>query len=125
LDQNNTNLARWSSDAAEVDTCAQIAQIVNVDRRTVTNVGDAYLKGGLDSALFGEESCGRPIDFDDREHSRLVAIVRSNPPKSFYRWTPDMIVEEAQKRELVTANISQTVRVIVKEYDLKPWQEKM
>jgi adenylosuccinate lyase len=51
---------------------------------------------------------------------------RPKPLKGFYRWTLDLIVEEAQKRELVEANISrETVRVILKEHDLKPWQEKM
>ena len=35
-------------------------------------------------------------------------------------------MEEAQKRELVSAQISrETVRVILKEHDLKPWQQKM
>jgi hypothetical protein len=37
-----------------------------------------------------------------------------------------LIVEEAQKRELIEASISrETVRVILKEHDLKPCQEKM
>jgi len=52
--------------------------ILNVDPKTVTNVGNAYLEGGLDSALYDEERCGRPIDFDDRERSRIVAMVCSD-----------------------------------------------
>jgi hypothetical protein len=55
-----------------------------------------------------------------------VAMVCSTPPRGFYRWTLDLIVEEAQKRELVDGTISrETIRVILKEHDLKPWQEKM
>lgn len=105
---------------------SDIAMILNVDPKTVTNVGNAYLEGGLDSALFDEERSGRPIDFDDRERSRIVAMVCSQPPRGFYRWTLDLIVEEAQKRQLLEADISrETVRVILQEHDLKPWQEKM
>lgn len=105
---------------------SDIAMILNVDPKTVTNVGNAYLEGGLDSALYDEERCGRPIDFDDRERSRIVAMVCSDPPQGFYRWTLDLIVEEAQKRRLVDGSISrETVRVILQEHDLKPWQEKM
>jgi len=105
---------------------SEIAQILNVDPKTVTNVGNAYLEGGLDSALYDEERSGRPIDFDDRERSRIVAMVCSQPPRGFYRWTLDLIVEEAQKRQLVDGQISrETVRVILQEHDLKPWQEKM
>lgn len=106
--------------------CGNIAKILNVDPKTVTNVGNAYLEGGLDSALYDEERSGRPIDFDDRERSRIVAMVCSKPPRGYYRWTLDLMVEEAQKRDLVSAQISrETVRVILKEHDLKPWQEKM
>ena len=105
---------------------SDIAAILNVDPKTVTNVGNAYTEDGLDSALFDDERSGRPIDFDDRERSRIVAMVCSTPPKGFYRWTLDLIVEEAQKRELVDGTISrETIRVILQEHDLKPWQEKM
>lgn len=105
---------------------SDIAMILNVDPKTVTNVGNAYLENGLDSALYDEERSGRPIDFDDRERSRIVAMVCSQPPQGFYRWTLDLIVEQAQKRQLVDAGISrETVRVILQEHDLKPWQEKM
>lgn len=105
---------------------SDIAQILNVDPKTVTNVGNAFLEGGLESALHDEERSGRPIDFDDRERSRIVAMVCSTPPQGFYRWTLDLIVQEAEKRELIDGQISrETIRVILQEHDLKPWQEKM
>ena len=59
---NCLNLGYLSSD---------IAMILNVDPKTVSNVGHAYLEGGLDSALFDEERSGRPIDFDDRGRLRI------------------------------------------------------
>lgn len=105
---------------------SDIASILNVDPKTVTNVGNAYLESGLDSALFDEERSGRPIDFDDRERSRIVAMVCSDPPQGFYRWTLDLIVQETQKRDLVSGSIGrETIRLILQEHDLKPWQEKM
>lgn len=104
----------------------EIATILNVDRRTVTNVASAYIDVGLDAALYDEERSGRPIDFDDRERSRIIAMVCSDPPKGYYRWTLDLIVEETEKRELIDGTISrEQVRIILQEHDLKPWQEKM
>jgi transposase len=104
----------------------EIAQILQVDPKTVTNVGNAYQEAGLEAALFDEERGGRPIDFDDRERSRIVAMVCADPPQGCYRWTLDLIAEEAQKRNLIDGPISrETVRVILQEHDLKPWQEKM
>lgn len=105
---------------------SDIATILNVSPKTVTNVGNTYLENGLESALYDEERSGRPIDFDDRERSRIVAMVCSEPPRGCYRWTLDLIVEETQKRKLAGGNISrETVRIILREHDLKPWQEKM
>lgn len=104
----------------------EIAQILNVDPKTVTNIGHAYEEGGLDAALFDDERSGRPIDIDDRERSRIVAMVCSDPPTGHYRWTLDLIAAEAGKRDLLESSISrETVRIILQEHDIKPWQEKM
>lgn len=104
-----------------------IADILNVSARTVQNVAHAYLENGLQSALYDDERSGRPIDIDDRERSRIIAMVCSDPPKGYYRWTLDLIVEQAHSRGLVSkGSISrEEVRIILQEHDLKPWQEKM
>src|SRR5579863_5376988 len=80
---------------------SEISIILNVNPKTVTNVGNAYMDEGLNAALYDDERSGRPIDFDDCERSRIVAMVCSDPPYGYYRWTLDLIVEEAQKRDLV------------------------
>jgi transposase len=104
----------------------EIAAILNVDRRTVSNIANAYLEAGFDAALYDDERSGRPIDFDDRERSRIVAMVCTAPPDGTYRWTLDLLEEEAQKRGLIEGSISrEQIRIILQEHDLKPWQEKM
>jgi len=105
---------------------SEISLILNVDQKTVTNIGKTYLESGFDAALYDDERSGRPIDFDDRERSRIIAMVCTNPPSGAYRWTLDLIAEEAQKRELIGRTISrEQIRIILQEHDLKPWQEKM
>ena len=81
----------------------------------------------MNAALYDDERSGRPIDIDDREISRIVAMVCSDPPSGHYRWTLDLIVEETIKRNLIEkAKISREgIRIILKEHDLKPWREKM
>lgn len=103
-----------------------IAKVLHVDPKTVRNVAHVFLESGLDAALYDDERSGRPIDYDDHERSRIVAMVCSDPPKGFYRWTLDLIVEESNKRGLTDGEISrEQVRIILQEHDLKPWQEKM
>lgn len=103
-----------------------IAAILNIDRKTVVNIGNTYLENGFKSALFDDERSGRPIDIDDRQRSRIIAMVCSHPPEGTYRWTLDLIVEDVVNRKLVKGSISrEMVRIILHEHDLKPWQEKM
>lgn len=104
----------------------EISTILNVSQKTVVNVGNVYLESGLDAALYDEQRSGRPIDFDDKERSRIIAMVCSDPPDGSYRWTLDLIVEEAQNRKLIESTISrEQIRIILQEHDLKPWREKM
>ena len=104
----------------------EIATLLNIDPKTVTNVGGAYLELGLDAALFDDERSGKPIDIDDRVRSRIVAMVCTDPPSGADRWTLDLIVEEAQKRDLFERKISrEQIRIILKQHNLKPWQQKM
>ena len=105
---------------------SELVELLNVHRNTVRNIGFLYNESGLEAALYDDERCGRPVDFDDRERSRIIAMVCSDPPDGTYRWTLDLIVEEAQKRKLIDQSISrEQVRIILQEHDLKPWQEKM
>lgn len=103
-----------------------ISNLLHVHRNTIRNVGLAYNELGLDSSLFDESRAGRPIDFDDRERSRIIAMVCSEPPQGYYRWTLNLIVEQADQRGLTNKSISrEQVRIILQEHDLKPWKEKM
>lgn len=105
---------------------ADISIILNVDAKTVTNIANTYLEFGFEAALFDDERAGRPIDFDDRQRSRIVAMVCSEPPEGCYRWTLDLIADEAEKRDLIDRSISrEQIRIILQEHELKPWQEKM
>lgn len=103
-----------------------ISKILHCDPKTVRNVAHVFLESGLDAALYDDERSGRPIDIDDKERTRIIAMVCADPPKGYYRWTLDLIVEEAHKRDLVENGISrEQVRVVLHEHDLKPWLEKM
>ena len=108
-------------------TSGLISKILHVDPKTVRNVAHEYLERGMDAALFNDEQSGRPIDFDDKDRSRIIAMVCTDPPSGHYRWTLDLIVEQTIDRNLTNkGSVSrEQIRIILQEHDLKPWQEKM
>ena len=106
---------------------SQIAAVLHIDRKTVRNTATHFLESGLEPALYDDKRSGRPIDIDDRERSRIVAMVCSDPPAGNYRWTLELLAREAARRGVAGGSplSRETIRVILKEHDLKPWQEKM
>ena len=105
-------------------SAAEVADFLEITSRTVFNIESNYESGGLEKALYDDPRPGTPIQFDDRIKSKIVALVCSSPPDGFDRWTLDLIQEQTVKSGIVDSIGRDTVRVILQEHDLKPWQQK-
>ena len=58
-------------------------------------------EGGLDSALNDDPRLGQPAKFDDRIKSQVVAMVCSDPPSGFDRWTLDLLKQKVEEKSIV------------------------
>ena len=105
-------------------TLAEVADFLEISVRTVCNIEDNYAQGGLEKALHDDPRPGAPVRFDDRVKSYVVATVCSDPPEGFDRWTLELIREHILEREVVESISSETIRLILQEHDLKPWQQQ-
>ena len=105
-------------------SAAEVADYLEITCRTVFNIQRSYEEGGLSKALYDDPRPGTPPKFDDRIKSQIVALVCSNPPEGFDRWTLDLIQEKSVKNGIVPTISRDTIRVILREHDLKPWQQK-
>lgn len=106
-------------------TVIEVADFLELTPRTVINICSTYREHGVESALQDDPRPGRPIEFDDRIKSQIVATVCSDPPEGFDRWTLDLLKERIEKDEIVESIGRETIRIILREHDLKPWQQKM
>ena len=106
-------------------SAAEVADILEVTPRTVINITSTYDEFGLDRALKDDPRPGRPVIFDDRIKAKIVALVCSDPPEGFDRWTLEIIKGRVEKEKIVESIGKETIRVILQEHDLKPWQQKM
>ena len=105
-------------------TLAEVGDFLEISVRTVCNIEDNYAQGGLEKALHDDPRPGAPVRFDDRVKSYVVATVCSEPPEGFDRWTLELIREHILEREVVESISSETIRLILQEHDLKPWQQQ-
>lgn len=106
-------------------TIMEVADFLELSPRTVINITNHYEEGGLSKALQDDPRTGRPVKFDDRIKSQIVAIVCSEAPEGFDRWTLDLLKENIEKKAIAKEISKESIRLILQEHDLKPWQEKM
>ena len=105
-------------------TLAEVADCLEITSRTVINIENKYEEGGLDNALYDDPRPGQPLTLDDRIKSHIVAIVCSDPPEGFDRWTLELIQEQVIENKIVDSISHESIRIILQEHDLKPWLQK-
>jgi putative transposase len=102
----------------------QVARNVGRTAKAVREIGQRYEKEGLERALYEKPRPGAVPLLDPRERQRIIAMVCSDPPEGFARWTVRLVAQEAVKRKLVPKVGRETIRVLLQSHDLKPWREK-
>ena len=103
---------------------AQVASQVGVASKTVRAIARRYDEEGLESALYEKPRPGQPRRLDGSQSQRVIAMVCGPPPSGQARWSVRLIVEEAVKRKLVPKIGRETIRILLRTHDLKPWREK-
>ena len=91
---------------------------------TVGRVRRRYEEEGLDRALSEAPRPGQPKRLSERQSAKIVAMVCGPPPPGRARWTLELVVEYAVKRKIVSSVRRETVRVLLRDHELKPWREK-
>ena len=72
-------------------TRAETADALGSTPQTVTNTCQNYDNLGLGRALKDDPRPGGPVKFDDRIKSGIVAMLCSDPPEGFDRWTLELV----------------------------------
>jgi putative transposase len=112
------------SQLAQGISAPRISAVIPLTPQAIRKVGHRYRQGGLARALYEKQRPGAAQVLDDGQKQRIIAMVCSNPPEGRARWTVRLVVEEAVKRRLVPRVGRETVRVLLRHHDLKPWREK-
>ena len=105
-------------------TAPAVARIVHLTPQAVRRIGHRYKRGGLEGALYERQGRGAEPRLDPSQKQRIIAMVCSQPPEGYARWTVRLVAEQAVKRKLVPNVGRETVRILLLSHDLKPWREK-
>lgn len=102
----------------------QTAAAVGTYGREVSRVAWRYLDRGLEAALGEEPRPGAPRLLDSPQEAAIVAMVCGPAPEGRGHWTTTVIAEEVVRRGIADRIGRETVRLVLKTHDLKPWREK-
>lgn len=102
----------------------QAASAVGVSPKTARRISQRYREGNLDQALHERPRPGSDPLLSETEAQRIVAMVCGPAPKGQARWSVRRIATEAVKRKLVARVGRETIRILLRQHDLKPWREK-
>ena len=109
---------------AEGVSAPRIAGMLPLTAQAIRKIGHRYQEAGLERALYEKERPGAVALLEDSQKQRIIAMVCSDPPQGFARWTVRLVAKEAVKRRLVPRVGRETIRILLLHHDLKPWREK-
>ena len=102
----------------------RIAKFVPLTPQAIRKLAHRYQEGRLTRALYDKQRPGAAELLQDSQKQRIIAMVCSDPPEGYARWTVRLVAEEAIKRKLVPKVGRETIRILLLHHDLKPWREK-
>ena len=105
-------------------TAAQVAFNTGASPKTVRAVALRYEQEGLNQALYEKPRPGKQRALSVGQSQRIIAMVCGPQPPGQARWSVRLIAEQAVKRKLVARVGRETIRILLKSHDLKPWREK-
>jgi putative transposase len=101
-----------------------IAKEVDYYPLAIRQIGKRYLEGGIDRALYDKARPGNERALTEKQCNEIIAMVCSPSPYGRSRWAIRLITEEVKKRKIVNKVGRETIRILLKTHDLKPWREK-
>lgn len=82
-------------------TIQEVVDAAMVSQGTVSNTKKRYLAGGLDEALYEKPRPGAKPKITGEVEAHLVALVCSDPPEEYDRWTLRLLADTLVELELV------------------------
>lgn len=102
----------------------EAARMLGMTAMSARNIVQKYNGDGLEGALHDRARPGQPRKMNKKEASRIVAMVCASPPEGYARWSVRLIAEEVVKKKIVGETNRESIRLLLKNHELKPWLKK-
>ncbi|MBI4678551.1 MAG: helix-turn-helix domain-containing protein [Elusimicrobia bacterium] len=105
-------------------TAEDAAEAAGVATRTVKYIKERYAEGGLERAIWDAPRGGPKPALNGKQEARIVAMVCGPWPQGEARWSVRLVASEAVARGIAPKVGRETIRLLMRDHELKPWREK-
>ena len=105
-------------------TSPRVAETLGMTAKSVRDIAQRYKQKGLGAALYDRPRSGQPRKMKTKEASQIVAMVCASPPEGYARWSVRLITEEVVKKKIMGQTNRESIRLLLKNHELKPWLKK-
>lgn len=99
---------------------AEIQRVLGIGRTAVWRTRSAYREKGLFYALEDAPRPGQPVTYGPKVAAEITALACTPAPEGAKRWTIQLLVREAQNRELLKGISRETIRRVLKKTSSSP-----
>ncbi len=72
-----------------------ISEILGSTKKTIQNIKERYLEGGIQRALYDAPRPGQPPQFSGKVRAKITALACSNAPKGYAKWSLQLLADKA------------------------------
>jgi transposase len=98
----------------------EIAETLDVSRKTTLNIRRRYVEEGLLYAVSDKPRSGQPIKYTEKHVAEVIALACSSSPDGSKRWSLSLLTEELRNKEGFETIGKESVRLILKKAKLNP-----
>lgn len=72
-----------------------ISEVIGCTKKTIHNVKNNFLEGGLERAIFEAPRPGAPDKFSGKHRAKITALACSEAPKGYAKWSLKLLANKA------------------------------
>ena len=80
---------------------ALISESLEVTKKTVQNIKERFIEGGIKNALYDKKRPGAPTKFEGKHRAQITALACSDAPEGYAKWSLNLLVDKAVELGIV------------------------
>lgn len=104
---------------------SEISRLHLSSTRTMRNMVKKHAAEGIDAVLQDKPRTGQPRKFNKKQEVHIAAVVCSDPPPGYARWSLSLLKQHSEEKKIVDSISKESLRILLLSQDIKPWKHKM